>query len=434
MRPRKPKRSHVTRYGEGSFKYDPRRNLWVGRYDTGDLNANGGRVIITASARKEDDAWNRFLAAKKKHMLEGPKPEGVKPNMTVKTWSAEWLVQHEKQVRDKTFMTDRANIKNWVVPNIGKVRLEKLTAAHMRKVGAAPLAAGRSRSTANSAQRTLTKMLNAAKVDGYLIPDSVFAQTKTALGASDRTRMSVEQVSAVFELAYQQYPDAIRFFLAVLYGSRRAEILGLTWDRVRFYTGVKPDAVVVGEMELSKQIQPLRYKDRARGVFHVKDGEEHLVEHIVDAWHFTPTKTEAGDRVLPIIAPVAVELKRWRDACPTGERNPHNLVFPRIRGQEQYLGYPRNQHADAAEWRDLQRDAGVYKREPDPAVEGDTGQFYVLHEARHSMISMLRDAGVSKHVIEMLVGQTALVESYSHSELAAAGEAVGMLAGLLPKG
>ena len=60
---RKPRKSHITRYGEGSFKYNPERDLWVGRYDTGQLTPRRTRLYITVSARDEDTAWQKFTAA-----------------------------------------------------------------------------------------------------------------------------------------------------------------------------------------------------------------------------------------------------------------------------------------------------------------------------------------------------------------------------------
>lgn len=424
-----PKRQHRTRYGEGSFKWDSHRELWVGRYDTGDVNSAGRRILIRAYARDEDKAWQKFLAAKKQYLIEGKRLETIAPGQTVKGWATVWLPVHEKAVRSSTFMTDRGNVNNWIIPQIGGVRLEDLTAAHMRKVGDAPKKAGRSLSTANSAQRTLNKMLVAAKADGYKVPERVFAAKKSSVGKSERTKMSKDEVRLTFTKAYETYPDALRFFLAVLYGSRKSEVLGITWDRVHLEEDPAPDEIVVGTIDLSWQVQALRRK--ADGSFHIAEGEEAV--HIVDSWHFTRPKTQAGERVLPVIAPVAKELREWRKKCPDGEKNPHNLVFPRIRGKDEFLGYPRNKNTDLQEWKDVQKAAGVYKRRPDPKVTEDEGEFYLLHEARHSMISMLADARVPKHVIEMLVGQTELVESYVHGDLESAGSAVSdVLAPLLP--
>ena len=60
------------------------------------------------------------------------------------------------------------------------------------------------------------------------------------------------------------------------------------------------------------------------------------------------------------------------------------------------------------------------------------GEFYLMHEARHSMISMLADEGVSRHVIAAMVGQTRLVQDYVHGDLEESGKAISLLAGLLP--
>lgn len=429
MTERKPKRGHITRYGEGSFKWVARRGLWVGRYDTGELTPRGTRHVITASSRDEDAAWQRFVAAKKDYMLHGARIPEARASETVRLWSEKWLKRRDGEVRAATYRNDRSNINVWIVPTIGNIRLEALTAAHMRAVGAAAIKAGRSGATANSAQRTLTKMLNDAKADGHRIPDRVFAARKTALGQSTRTRMSKTEVSAVFRQAYAAHPDAVRFVLAVLYGSRQGEVLGITWDRVRLDPNPNPEAVVVGEIDLSWQVQTL--PRRADGTYRIKAGDE--ARQIDGSWHFTRPKTAAGARTLPIIAPVATELIRWREACPTGEDNPHNLVFPRLTGRAASRGLPRNTKADLADWKALQVAAEVWKRRPDPDDPDDPGENYVLHEARHSMISMLADAHVPRHVIEMLVGQTDLVDTYVHGEVETAGRHVhDALADLLP--
>lgn len=424
---REPKKSHRPRYGEGSFKWNEKRSLWVGRWDTGTYNANGKRHFITASGRDEDKAWQSFVAKKKDFIINGPKLPTVKAGQTVEGWCKVWLEIQEKRVRSGPFKNDQSHVQKWIIPTIGKARLEELTAAHMRKLGAA-VRAKRSPTTAANVQRTFSKILTAAKADGYKIPDAVYAAERVHNAKSERAAMSKDEVQQVFDLAYATYDDAVRFFMSVIYGSRKSEVLGLTWDRITIYDDGPADALIVGEIDLSWQVQALAYKDKTRKIFHIKDDEEAI--HIVDAWHFTRPKTAAGVRKLPLIAPIAAELEAWRDKCPTGKQNPWNLVFPRVRGKAEYLGYPRNKKADLAEWKQLQADAGVYK--VPPSGEGDPGEFYVLHEAHHSMISMLADAKVPKHVIEALVGQVELVDDYVHGNDQLAGEAVGLLADMLP--
>ncbi|MCF2705799.1 tyrosine-type recombinase/integrase family protein [Arcanobacterium haemolyticum] len=425
-----PKKNHRTRYGEGSFRYSTSRGLWVGRIDTGEYSPKGTRIVIAVSARDEDKAWQKFVAARKDFQLNGY-TLGLKTNQTVRGWAEEWQKSRRGTVRAKTLQTDASNIKNWIIPTIGGTKLSKLTAAHMRAVGDAPLEAGRSLSTANSAQRTLSKLLHAAVAEGYKIPDMIFAAEKKPLGKTTRTAMSIDELKAVMGKAIELHPDAVRFVLAIVYGSRQSEVLGLTWDDVRVAPQA-PDALVVGTIRLWRQVQQLPY-DKERRAFQTKLADD--VEHIVDAWHFVPTKTLAGQRELPLIAPVALMLERWRTMCPAGAGNPHNLVFPRISGKPQYMGYPRSKRADMAEWKALQKAANVYKRRPNPAVEGDEGDFYLLHEARHSMISLLAEAGAPRHVIEALVGQSKLVDSYVHISAEAAGSVLSdVFMPLLPSG
>ncbi|MCI1962820.1 MAG: site-specific integrase [Ancrocorticia sp.] len=427
--PKRPKKAHQTRYGEGSFKWNPQRQLWVGRYDTGRVNSKGTRLVVTASSRDEDTAWQKFLAAKKKYLIEGPRPEQVKPNQTVAGWCKIWQTSRIGRVRPKTLASDNANIRKWIIPQIGPVALEDLTAAHMREIASAVRKEGKSLSTANSAQRTLSKLLRAAVADGYKVPERIFAQEKAGRGTSERKAMSKLEVAKVFTKAYEMYPDAIRLFLAVLYGSRQNEILGLTWDRIIFYNNVPDSELIHGAIMLTYQVQQLP-KDPTTGEYLHKDEDE--VIHLVDSWHLVPTKTKSGQRELPMIKQVASELKTWKTECPEGEANPNNLVFPRISGMKKYLGYPRNPKQDLSEWKQVQEAAGVYKRKPDP--ERDEGEFYLLHEARHSMISMLADAGTPDHIIEMLVGQTKLVRSYLHGDAEVAANAINdVLAPLLPE-
>lgn len=413
---RAPKRAHRTRYGEGSFKYNEKRGLWIGRFDTGTLNSRGNRIVITASAKDEQTAWNRFIAAKKDFLINGPKLETIKRNQTVKGWADEWLPRHSATTVASNWKTDRANLKNWIIPQIGKVRLEDLTAAHMRKVGEAPKKAGRKASTAHSAQRTLTKMLNAAIQDGYKVPKRVLAAKKVSLGETDRAAMTVDQAKQVFAKAREMFPDHIRFLMAVLYGARKSELLGLTWDKITYYPDLPEGAPIVGEIDISQQLQAVPYKDRGAGTFHIPEDREAV--HLVDSWHLVQPKTKAGERALPLLAPIAKDLEAWRAECPTGEGNPHNLVFPRIRGKKEFLGYPRNKETDLKEWQQIQAAAEVWKRPGDPPT------YYLLHEARHATITMLADAGTPKHLIEMLVGQTELVRGYVHGSLDSVGSAV----------
>jgi Phage integrase family. len=422
-RTKKPKRGHKTLFGKGSFYYREKDGRWVGAFLAGQTRSGKPRRIVVTDQR-EDEAWRKYVEAQERWIKEGPLPDGLQAGQTVSGWATHWLDSRKGVVRPKTQAQDKTNVNKWIVPTIGSIKLEKLTAAHMRKVGDTVLAAGNSLSAANSAQRTLNKLLRDAVADGYRVPERIFAASKMSRGSSERTRMSKDEVRKTFSKAFELHPDAVRFFIAVLYGSRQSEVLGLTWDRVIFYDDVPEGSTVVGELRLSFQVQQLP-KDPDTGKPVAKRDDE--IIHLVDSWYLVPTKTEAGKRTVPLVSPVAKELKAWKAKCKAAKyKNPHNLVFPRITGTPKYLGYPRNAKQDAKDWRTIQDAANVHK--PD-------GSYYLLHEARHSMISMLADAQVPRHIIEMLVGQTELVESYVHGEMETAARAItDVLVPLLPEG
>ncbi|WP_425454746.1 phage integrase central domain-containing protein [Flaviflexus salsibiostraticola] len=85
------------------------------------------------------------------------------------------------QVRQDGYSADRSAITTWIIPTIGHVRLERLTAAHVRQVINAVLAK-RAASTAVRAHSVLRQCLKAALAEGHTVPPSVFAVPPPKLG------------------------------------------------------------------------------------------------------------------------------------------------------------------------------------------------------------------------------------------------------------
>jgi len=71
---------------------------------------------------------------------------------------------------------------------------------------------------------------------------------------------------------------------------RQAECLGLTWAAVDL------DA---GTADISWQLQPVPYADRAAGTFRMPRGYD--ARHLVDAWHLSRPKTARGQRIIPLV-------------------------------------------------------------------------------------------------------------------------------------
>lgn len=111
-------------------------------------------------------------------------------------------------------------------------------------------------------------------------------------------------------------------------------------------------------------------------------------------------------------------LERWREIAPDSE---HGLVWPRPSGS------PVSSHDDAAAWHGLLDAAGVRK-------PGE--RQWVLHEARHTTVSLLEAAQVPQSVIIAIVGHSSYASTrrYSHAEMSQARAALTDVAGLLQLG
>jgi integrase len=190
-------------------------------------------------------------------------------------------------------------------------------------------------------------------------------------------------------------------------GCPRCESLGLTWGAVDLDRGI---------IDVSWQLQALPYldrRDRTSG-FRVPDGFES--RHLTGQFHLTRPKTGHGRRTIPLVSLMVDALTLARASWTP---NPWDLVWVSPTGQ------PIRDEDDRARWHDLQRQAGVAH---------PSGRPYHLHETRHTVVSLLIQAGVDRSVIESIVGHATLVEAYVHVEDAQARSAMEGLATTLRLG
>jgi integrase len=266
------------------------------------------------------------------------------------------------------------------VPTIGHKRLSDLTPEDVRAVAAAQRKKGRK---PNDTHRAMMTMLRWAAGEGHQVPASVLATKSPKAGTSDRQSMTVDEGLACLEVA-STMPHGTRWLFTLLYGSRQAECLGMTWDAIDFDQA---------EARIEWQLQALPYnehRNRASG-FRLPDGYE--ARHLVDAYHLVRPKTRKGWRVAPLLPAVADALTTWRTAAPD---NPWGLVWPEPNGR------PRNDKHDRSEWWTLQNTAGVAH---------PSGRPYHVHECRSFAATMLFEAEVPEHVITDLLGHSSIVTS-----------------------
>ncbi len=381
------RRKYTLPHGEGSFYHRDRDDRWVGTIEAG-TSRTGARRRIVVTDKDRDRAWSKLQAKRKEILLEGMTPEGVRAGASVESWMSEWLAIRARVVRPKTYALEEGMSRKWIIPTLGRVKLEQISPADVRRLTSRIVDEGRSTTTARTVQRILLQALKAALAEGHQVPQRILLTKAPAKAVGTRTAIPVDDAIRLLDAA-RETPDAARWVAALLQGMRQGEVLGLTWECVDLQAGT---------LDVSWQLQELRYKDRDRGTFQVPDTYEARQLH--GALHLVRPKTSAGYRLIPLVPWMSAALQALADAHP---RRPHELVFPRDES-----GLPRVPAQDRAAWKRLQERAGVSK--PD-------GSAYVLHEARHTTATLLLAAGVDPEVIKTIMGHSNIVTTHGYQHV-----------------
>lgn len=348
--------------GEGSVFKDS-RGLWNGVIELPPLNGERRRKTI----RRKDKKVLLAAMAEAKTELErlGDLPTKT---MTAEQWFAYWLKQVSKEVRPNTFDGYKRTVNNHIVPSIGKVKLDKLTATHVRRVHDGILAKGLSSTTALLAHRTMSVSFKMAVREGRMGRNP--AALVNAPRKASVTLEPLDRSEAVQFLAHVAKDEEMgaRWATSLLTGARRGEVIGLERDRV-------------GEvLDLSWQLLRLKLTDT--------DGKpdvpaDYEYRHLTGGLYLTRPKSSKSWRIIPLIDPLKTIIEQHIANTPD---NPWGLVFTKN-------GRPISPDVDTKAWRKTLAAAGIDKNAR-------------LHDARHTAVDLLYAAGVPEDLIQEIVGHS----------------------------
>lgn len=394
--------------GTGSI-YQNARGQWVAALEAG-WSGRGTRRRITLKARTEAGVRSRLAEVQKRLIIEGPTAL-LGSRLTVKRWAEQWLEQRQRIVRPGTFIADRSGVMRWIIPSIGQIQLDSLAPADIRKVANAQEDEGLALATMQRTHAVLTKLLTDAVAEGYYIPQRARETSRPVSVRSSRRALDVEAATRILNIALTK-SNSTRWVAALLQGLRPAEALGLTWDMIRLDQGT---------MTLAWQLKALPYVQTRNpdSGFRVPRGFE--ARKIYGAYHLVRPKTNAGERVIPLIPWMVNALIEWKESAPYST---HGLVWPRSDGR------PQTAADDRKEWYRL-----VDEAEVTVTLDDGSQRRPLLYEARHTAATLLLANGVDETTIKSILGHSSVLstQSYLHADQSrsrAALEASAMAIGL----
>lgn len=298
-------------------------------------------------------------------------------SITVAKWMTHWMDDIAPQkIRPKTLASYKTVVNGYIIPTLGKKRIDKLTAQDVRTLHAVmqttpkdPELRGQkdlppgtvmlSSTYTLLAHNALSAALKVALREGKIHTNPCDLVDRPRARITQQKALTLEQAIRLLQhLATRA--DGPLWACYLLTGARRGEILGLEAERV------------TDELDLSWQLQRITDISKAPADWEYRE--------LGGTLYLTRPKSNAGWRVIPLVEPLRSILKLQMGNQTEG------LVFTRN-------NKPWDPDRATKEWNKLLAEAGL----PDDIV---------LHGARHTFIDLLFDAGVHEAVTQEIAGHS----------------------------
>lgn len=316
----------------------------------------GRRVVRYRRTKREAlDALRHLIAERDKGGLHGD-------NVTLHDWLNHWYTTTATvRVRPTTLAGYRSKIDQYLIPELGRIRVTRIRATDLERLYAAMSARGLSPRTIAQTHAIAHNALAKAVKQGIITTNPADHADTPPVRRQPPTVLDAAAVRRILTTAAGDRLEA-RWWVALTLGLRQGEALGLSWSDVDLEAGT----VTI------------------RQALHRPPG---------GGYQLQAPKSAAGFRTIPM-APECVAAMRRRAAVQDAERvhaanvwaNPDGLVFTEAAGQ------PIQPSRDSKRWHELLDRAGV------PSMR--------LHNARHTAITVWLLAGVPMHLAKRWAGHS----------------------------
>ncbi len=279
----------------------------------------------------------------------------VLKTMTVEAWMTQWLdrkARPPKPLKPQTMRGYRSKVARYIVPMIGRRKLTDLRAEHIEAMYHQMRADGLAESTVRQTHAILQGALKDATRADKLSYNPMLKVNPPGTEKASREQFTTDQARTVLRVA----GDDARWWLALFYGMRQGEVLGLDWQNVDLDRGVLliEQTLQIGE-----------------------DGRLFL----------GAPKSASSTRPVPLVGQIETRLRLLWEA----EGQPvSGLVF----GVD---GKPMQPKRDWQAWRALIAAASTDEA-PLPVI--------ALHAARNSAASLMEASGIPDRLVMQIMGQS----------------------------
>lgn len=379
--------------GEGSIYYSEKDGCWRGSLVIGWTPAGTPRRKYFRGATRKEVVGK--LDEARRALAGGTLPTGKA--LTVGEWLEHWLTTiAPDRIRPSTARGYGTYVRQYLVPLLGRHRLDRLRPEHLEAAWAQLAARGLKPATVRQAHRILSRALTVAVRRGHLGRNPASLIDGPSVVREEARFYTGEEAGRLLAAA-EGDRLATRWSAGLALGLRQGEALGLAWDAVDLESGTLTVRRALQRQTHAHGCGKTCGRKRAAECPDRVDGGLVIVE----------PKSLTSRRTIPMPVELTAALRarraeqlRERLAAGTAWRGGQaygDLVWTQLDGA------PIDPRADWQAWRALCVAAGL---EP-----------LRLHDARHTAASLLLVQGVAPRVVMGVLGHSSIqltLGTYSH--------------------
>lgn len=354
---KKPRRGH----NEGSYT-QRKDGRWMGRVTL----ANGKRHAFYGKTK--DEVKEQLLDALKNRKDDRPI---ISTKQTVAQFLTQWLETTKPTIRLSTFVRYEEYVRLHTLPELGKVKLARLTPQHLQKLYALKLAGGLSPMTVRHLHAIMHRALGQALRWGMVAVNVAEAVDPPRTKRQEIKTLTPEEARMLIGASQGTRFEGL-YMLAISTGLRQGEMLGLRWKDVDLEAG---SVQVVGSLQRSHHglaISEPKTASSRRKVILTDAAKNVLRQHRIRQME---ERLKAG----PL----------WED---------NGLVFPNEMGKPMDAG-------------------NLLRRYFSPLLKKAGLAHIRFHDLRHSAATILLSQGINPKVIQEMLGHSSItltLDTYSH--------------------